>query len=34
VTVLAQPFDAQPAFARYADPPAAHERVLRTFCGT
>ena len=34
VTVLSQPFDAQPAFARYADPPAAHERVLRTFCGT
>jgi len=34
VTVLSRPFDAQPAFARYADPPAAHERVLRTFCGT
>ena len=34
VTVLAQPFDAQPAFARYADPPADHERVLQTFCGT
>ena len=34
VTVLSQPFDAQPAFAQYADPPAAHERVLQTFCGT
>jgi len=34
VAVLSRPFDAQPAFARYADPPAAHERVLQTFCGT
>jgi uncharacterized protein YdiU (UPF0061 family) len=34
VTVLSQPFDAQPAFARYAEPPAAHERVFQTFCGT
>jgi len=34
VTVLSQPFDTQPAFAQYADPPAAHERVLQTFCGT
>jgi len=34
VTVLSRPFDARPAFARYADPPAAHERVLQTFCGT
>jgi len=34
VTVLSTPFDDQPAFARYADPPAAHERVLQTFCGT
>jgi len=33
-TVLSNPFKAQPAFARYADPPADHERVLRTFCGT
>ena len=22
------------AFARYAGPPAEHERVLQTFCGT
>jgi serine/tyrosine/threonine adenylyltransferase len=34
VTVLRNPFDAQPAFAQYANPPAAHERVLQTFCGT
>ncbi len=34
VTVLSKPFDAHPAFAQYADPPAAHERVLQTFCGT
>jgi serine/tyrosine/threonine adenylyltransferase len=34
VKVLSNPFEAQPAFARYADPPAEHERVLQTFCGT
>jgi uncharacterized protein YdiU (UPF0061 family) len=34
VAVLSQPYDDQPAFAQYADPPAAHERVLQTFCGT
>ena len=34
VDVLSRPFDDQPAFDRYAEPPAAHERVLRTFCGT
>jgi uncharacterized protein YdiU (UPF0061 family) len=34
LTVLSNPFEAQPAFARYADPPAEHERVLQTFCGT
>jgi uncharacterized protein YdiU (UPF0061 family) len=34
VAVLANPFEAQPAFARYAEPPAEHERVLQTFCGT
>jgi len=34
VTVLSNPFEAQPAFARYADPPADHERVCQTFCGT
>lgn len=34
LTVLSNPFEAQPAFARYADPPEEHERVLQTFCGT
>ena len=34
VTVLSKPFEAQPAFAQYEEPPAAHERVLQTFCGT
>lgn len=34
ITVLSHPFADQPAFAQYADPPAEHERVLRTFCGT
>jgi uncharacterized protein YdiU (UPF0061 family) len=34
LAVLAAPFDDQPAFARYADPPEPHERVLETFCGT
>jgi uncharacterized protein YdiU (UPF0061 family) len=32
--VLAQPFDDQPEFLRYAQPPEAFERVIRTFCGT
>jgi uncharacterized protein YdiU (UPF0061 family) len=34
VAVLSNPFEAQPAFARYAEPPAERERVLQTFCGT
>jgi uncharacterized protein YdiU (UPF0061 family) len=34
VTVLSNPFESQPDFARYADPPAEQERVLQTFCGT
>ena len=32
--VLAKPFDDQAPFARYMDPPQAHERVCQTFCGT
>ena len=32
--VLARPFDAQPGREDYARPPALHERVLATFCGT
>ena len=34
LTVLSKPYDDQPAFARYSDPPELHERVLQTFCGT
>jgi uncharacterized protein YdiU (UPF0061 family) len=32
--VLLLPFEAQAAFADYANPPRAEERVLQTFCGT
>jgi uncharacterized protein YdiU (UPF0061 family) len=32
--VLSRPYDDQPAFAPYADPPLPHERVAATFCGT
>jgi uncharacterized protein YdiU (UPF0061 family) len=32
--VLARPFEDQPAFAAYAEPPAPEERVCQTFCGT
>ena len=32
--VLAHPFDDQPAFAGYAEPPQPDERVTATFCGT
>jgi uncharacterized protein YdiU (UPF0061 family) len=34
LTVLSQPYQDQPAFAAYADPPEPHQRVLQTFCGT
>jgi uncharacterized protein YdiU (UPF0061 family) len=34
LTVLAKPYEDQPALARYMAPPAQHERVLQTFCGT
>ena len=34
LTVLAKPFDDQPGFAAYADPPMPEQRVLQTFCGT
>ena len=34
LTVLAQPFEDQPTFARYTEPPQQHERVYQTFCGT
>jgi uncharacterized protein YdiU (UPF0061 family) len=32
--VLAKPYDDQPHFAHYANPPAPHEIVEQTFCGT
>jgi len=32
--VLAKPFEAQPGREDHARPPAAHERVMATFCGT
>ena len=32
--VLARPYEDDERHAAYADPPAANERVLRTFCGT
>ena len=32
--VLSQPYDDQPEFARYAQPPQPHEEVTATFCGT
>jgi uncharacterized protein YdiU (UPF0061 family) len=34
LVVLAKPFEEQPGFARYAEPPQPHERVCQTFCGT
>ena len=34
LAVLARPFEDQPVFAHYAEPPRDHERVLQTFCGT
>ena len=34
LTVLAKPYEEQPAFAAYAEPPEPTERVYQTFCGT
>jgi uncharacterized protein YdiU (UPF0061 family) len=34
LSVLSHPYDEQPAFAAYMDPPKPEERVLQTFCGT
>jgi len=34
VTVLATPYDDQPRFAHYTQPPQPHEVVQQTFCGT
>jgi serine/tyrosine/threonine adenylyltransferase len=32
--VVTRPYDEQPAKKDFAAPPAEHERVLQTFCGT
>jgi len=34
LTVLTKPFEDQPEYAGYADPPQPEQRVTRTFCGT
>ncbi|HKU04429.1 MAG TPA: YdiU family protein [Bradyrhizobium sp.] len=34
LTVLSKPFEDQPAFAAYAEPPEPDQRVTQTFCGT
>jgi serine/tyrosine/threonine adenylyltransferase len=34
VTVLSKPYEDQPVFSAYADPPQPEQRVLQTFCGT
>jgi uncharacterized protein YdiU (UPF0061 family) len=34
LTVVTRPYEDQPAFAEYAQPPREHERVMQTFCGT
>ena len=34
LTVLSRPYEDQPAYAGYADPPEPHQRVVQTFCGT
>ena len=34
LTVLSQPYEDQPGYAAYADPPLPEQRVLQTFCGT
>jgi uncharacterized protein YdiU (UPF0061 family) len=34
LTVLSNPYEDQPAFAHYSEPPEPHQRVYRTFCGT
>jgi uncharacterized protein YdiU (UPF0061 family) len=34
LAVLANPFQEQPCFAHYMEPPQPHERVCQTFCGT
>lgn len=33
-TVLSNPYEDQPSFSHYAEPPEEEEQVFRTFCGT
>jgi serine/tyrosine/threonine adenylyltransferase len=34
LAVLSKPYEEQPVFADYANPPEPHQRILQTFCGT
>jgi uncharacterized protein YdiU (UPF0061 family) len=34
LTVLSKPYEDQPQFAAYTEPPLPEQRVLQTFCGT
>ena len=34
LTVLSKPFEDQPQFEAYAEPPLPDQRVTQTFCGT
>ncbi|QPF87715.1 YdiU family protein [Bradyrhizobium genosp. L] len=34
LTVLAKPYEDQPQYAAYTEPPLPEQRVMRTFCGT
>ncbi|ACB94640.1 protein adenylyltransferase SelO [Beijerinckia indica] len=34
LSIVTDPYSDQPDFSHYMEPPAAHERVLQTFCGT
>ena len=34
LAVLSRPFEDQPGYEDYMQPPQEHERVLQTFCGT
>jgi uncharacterized protein YdiU (UPF0061 family) len=34
LVVLSKPYEDQPGFAAYAEPPEPHQRVTQTFCGT
>jgi uncharacterized protein YdiU (UPF0061 family) len=34
LTVLSMPYEDQPAFGRYVDPPRSDQVVHQTFCGT